>query len=227
MPEAPRLDVRLLAAARLVKPGLPAADVGCDHGKLAAWLACTGTCPKVIACDLRPGPLAAAKATCEGCGCADRVELRLGSGLEVVRPGEVSTVVLAGISAQTTIEILQAAPWVRSAAVRLVCVPATKAPVLRGWLWRQGFALRQETLARAAGRWYTAMCAEYCGVPREPGGMECLLGLTYGQPGAAGYLRQTAEKLQKYRRGLSDDPAGAAAVDALLRALQQQEQGEK
>ena len=213
MPEAPRLDARLLAAARLVKPGLPAADVGCDHGKLAAWLACTGTCPKVIACDLRPGPLAAAKATCEGCGCADRVELRLGSGLEVVRPGEVDTVVLAGISAQTTIEILQAAPWVRSAAVRLVCVPATKAPVLRGWLWRQGFALRQETLARAAGRWYTAMCAEYCGAPREPG--------------AAGYLRQTAEKLQKYRRGLSEDPAGAAAVDALLRALQQQEQGEK
>lgn len=226
MPEAPRLDARLLAAARLVKPGLPAADVGCDHGKLTAWLAYTGVCPRVIACDLRPGPLAAARATCEAFGCAENVELRLGSGLEVVRPGEVSTVVLAGISAQTIIGILQAAPWVRDAAVRLVCVPATKAPLLRGWLWRQGFALRREILARAAGRLYTALCAEYCGVPHQADGMECLLGLTGGQPGAGEYRRQTAEKLQKYRRGLSNEPARAAEVDALLRALRQQEREE-
>lgn len=226
MPEAPRLDGRLLAAARLVKPGLPAADVGCDHGKLAAWLACTGVCPRVIACDLRPGPLAAARATCERCGCLERVELRLGSGLAVVRPGEVGTVVLAGISAQTIIEILEAAPWVRGAGVRLVCVPATKAPLLRQWLWRQGFCLRQESLARAAGRWYTALCAEYCGIPRQPGDLECLLGLTGGQPGAAEYRRQAAQKLQKYRRGLQGDPAAAARVDALLCALREEKQGE-
>ena len=36
----------------------------------------------------------------------------LGDGLSVLSPGEVSTIVLAGVSAQTTWEIIEKAPWV-------------------------------------------------------------------------------------------------------------------
>lgn len=39
---APKLDERLQAAADLVRPCDTAADIGCDHGKLSAYLACTG-----------------------------------------------------------------------------------------------------------------------------------------------------------------------------------------
>ena len=35
----PTLDARLTAAAELVLPGKPVADIGCDHGKLTAVLA--------------------------------------------------------------------------------------------------------------------------------------------------------------------------------------------
>jgi len=34
----PTLDARLAAAAELVRPGEPVADIGCDHGKLTAVL---------------------------------------------------------------------------------------------------------------------------------------------------------------------------------------------
>ena len=34
----PTLDARLTAAAQLVRPGQPVADIGCDHGKLTAVL---------------------------------------------------------------------------------------------------------------------------------------------------------------------------------------------
>ena len=54
----PTLDARLSAAAELVRPGEPVADIGCDHGKLTAVLAASGKYPKVIGADLRPGPLA-------------------------------------------------------------------------------------------------------------------------------------------------------------------------
>ena len=83
----PTLDARLTAAAQLVRPGQPVADIGCDHGKLTAVLAASGRYPKVIGADLRPGPLAKAKQTLENAGCLDRAELRLGDGLSVLSAG--------------------------------------------------------------------------------------------------------------------------------------------
>ena len=41
----PTLDARLTAAAELVLPGKPVADIGCDHGKLTAVLAASGKYP--------------------------------------------------------------------------------------------------------------------------------------------------------------------------------------
>ena len=73
----PTLDARLTAAAELVLPGKPVADIGCDHGKLTAVLAASGKYPRVIGADLRPGPLAKAEQTLEHAGCKDRVHQSL------------------------------------------------------------------------------------------------------------------------------------------------------
>ena len=134
----PTLDARLSAAAELVRPGEPVADIGCDHGKLTAVLAASGRYPKVIGADLRPGPLAKAEQTLEYAGCKDRAELRLGDGLSVLSAGEVGSIVLAGVSAQTTWEIIEKAPWVSAVGgPRLVMVPATRHSELRRWLWQR------------------------------------------------------------------------------------------
>ena len=160
----PTLDARLTAAAQLVRPGQPVADIGCDHGKLTAVLAASGKYPKVIGADLRPGPLAKAKQTLENAGCLDRAELRLGDGLSVLSAGEVGSIVLAGVSAQTTWEIIEKAPWVSAVGgPRLVMVPATRHSELRRWLWQHGFALVVDRPVQAAGRWYAVMAAEYTG----------------------------------------------------------------
>lgn len=212
----PRLDARLAAAAAFVRPGSAAADIGCDHGKLSAYLAGSGRCPRVFACDLRPGPLQKARAACAP--WAGQVEFRLGSGLEVLQPGEAEDIIIAGMGAETITGILDAAPWVRDGRYNLVLVPATKHSLLRRDLARRGFALLDETLCAAAGRWYTVMNARYTGVQREPSGLECLCGRVLGQPGAGAYLAGQSAKLEKYRRGL---PPGAEAdgVDALMKEL--------
>lgn len=219
MPEAPHLDERLLAAGKLVKQGLPAADIGCDHAKLSAWLVCTGRCPRVIACDLRKGPLEKAALTCRQYKCEDRVELRLANGLELVEPGEAASIVLAGISAQTSIEILEAAPWVKTPGLRLICVPATKAGLLRRWLWQNGFSILQDEPVKAAGRWYSAFCGEYSGELYEASDLECAVGSSDIQNTNKEYLAQLTDKIKKLRLGAEKDAALAKRLDDLLRAL--------
>lgn len=215
--KVPQLDARLAAAFAYVRPGHAVADIGCDHGKLSAALAGSGRCPLVLACDLRPDPLEKARRRCAPFG--DRVQCRLGSGLSVVAPGEVEDIVIAGMGAETIMEILEAAPWVFDARYNLVLVPATKHSVLRRWLARRGFALVGETLCQAAGRWYAVMNARYDATEHEPDGLECLCGKTEGQPGFGAYCAQQNVKLKKYRRGLPPGPE-ADGVDALIQELE-------
>ena len=214
----PHLDARLAAAAAYVRPGSTVADIGCDHGKLSAWLAGSGRCPLVFACDLREGPLQKARETCAP--WADRVVFRLGSGLKVLAPGEAQEIVIAGMGAETIMEILDAAPWVFDGRYNLILVPATKHSLLRRWLARRGFALQSETLCTAAGRWYAVMNARYTGICAEPTGLWCLSGKTEGQPGAGIYRAQQLGKLKKYRLGLAPGPE-ADGVDALIREMEE------
>ena len=214
----PHLDARLAAVAAYVRPGSTVADIGCDHGKLSAWLAGSGRCPLVFACDLREGPLQKARETCAP--WADRVVVRLGSGLKVLAPGEAQDIVIAGMGAETIMEILDAAPWVFDGRYNLILVPATKHSLLRRWLARRGFALQSETLCTAAGRWYAVMNARYTGICAEPTGLWCLSGKTEGQPGAGIYRAQQLGKLKKYRLGLAPGPE-ADGVDALIREMEE------
>ena len=214
----PTLDARLTAAAQLVRPGQPVADIGCDHGKLTAVLAASGRYPKVIGADLRPGPLAKARQTLENAGCLDRAELRLGDGLSVLSAGEVGSIVLAGVSAQTTWEIIEKAPWVSAVGgPRLVMVPATRHSELRRWLWQHGFALVADRPVQAAGRWYAVMAAEYTGEVIEPTFTQCLLGDTGRWPEGAGYAAWQRAKLPRMRLGVPDGSALAAEMDAILK----------
>ena len=213
------LDERLAAAAELARPGLAVADVGCDHGKLTAALAMSGRYPKVIGSDLRPGPLAKARQTIQQMHCQDRVELRLGDGLSVLAPGEVGTIVLAGVSARTTWEILEAAPWVFDARYNLVLVPATKHSVLRRWLARRGFALAVDIPVQCAGRWYAVIAADYTGEGREPEETWCQLGDTGRHPGGEGYKADRLIRWRKRLRGMPDEEERARQL-AMIEQLE-------
>ena len=213
----PTLDARLAAAAALVRLGEPVADIGCDHGKLTAVLAASGKYPKVIGADLRPGPLAKAKQTLEHAGCEDRAELRLGDGLSVLTENEVGSIVLAGVSAQPTWEILEKAPWVfRKGGPRIIMIPATRHDALRRWLWEHGFAFIADRPVQAAGRWYAVMAAEYTGETHEPTFAECLIGVRGEGPEVAGDAERQKSKLPRMRLGVPDGSALAREIDDLL-----------
>ena len=67
------LDNRLKKCAELVSGKGIAADVGTDHALLAAELIQSGKCEKVIASDIKEGPLESAARTVEKYGLSDKI----------------------------------------------------------------------------------------------------------------------------------------------------------
>ena len=71
--------------------------------------------------------------------------------------------------------IIDEAPWVRDAAVRLILQPMTKQDVLREYLAQNGFKIVCERLIKT-DRLYTLMCAEFDGQIRTLTAVERLIG---------------------------------------------------
>lgn len=152
------LSNRLAAAADLVPPGAAVIDVGTDHAMLPVWLAQTGRAVRVLAADIRPGPLRSAAALVEKTGTGDRVRLLLTDGLEGLGPADGDTVVIAGMGGETMIHILSRAPWTRE-GVLLILEPQSKKADLRLWLIKNGYCIQSERLVEDAGRIYPVLAA--------------------------------------------------------------------
>ena len=220
-----RLGSRLLQCARLVRPGTRAADVGTDHAYLPIWLVQEGRCPFVVATDIHTGPAERAAVSIAEAGLTDRIDVRIGDGLEPVSPGEVDDVVVAGMGGEPIADILRAAPWLRDDRIRLVLQPMSKAELLRRFLLDSGYALFQERAVRDGGRLYTVMAAGYA--PNQADEQQEIPGVLYGglldpsDPDASDYLfRQRRRLLAEASARRAVDPGRADALEFAARSLE-------
>lgn len=147
------LSPRLAAIAALVPAGARVVDVGTDHAMIPVWLAQTGRARRILATDIRSGPLERAAALVERTGTGGCIDLLQTDGLAGVAPGAWDAVILAGMGGETMVSILAAAPWTR-AGVRLILAPQSKKALLRRWLAENGYHIDTERLAADAGRIY-------------------------------------------------------------------------
>ena len=156
--ESIKLTPRLLAVGEMVPPGARAADVGTDHGYLPVWLRQKGICNSVIASDIAPGPLDAARASARRYG-VDGIDFRLCPGLSGIRPQEADAVVIAGMSGETMVSILENAGWDWTGK-RLILQPMTKRAELLTWLYGHGLHIREEKPVSERNRLYWVFLAE-------------------------------------------------------------------
>jgi tRNA (adenine22-N1)-methyltransferase len=163
------LRPRLRAIAERVLPGQPVGDLCCDHARLAAALVESGRVPYAIGIDINRPPLEAAAQMLDEICLRERVQLREGDGFSTLEPGEVATVVIAGIGAGLAERLLEAgAANGRLLGVQRMIVQVNHAfPRLgsvRGTIDRLGFSLIDECLVRDQGRLYVILVAEPGGV---------------------------------------------------------------
>jgi len=207
---------RLRQIAALVPRGAVVADIGTDHALLPVYLVREGLCPKVIATEVKEGPLRLAGANLACFSLRDRIELRRGDGLATLAPGEADAVVLAGMGGATMRAILAAAPAVLAAGPLLLLQPMNGIRGLRTWLYEQAWHIVAEKLVRERQRFYVILAAQP-GRGEEPDELALAIGprlLENRDPLLPAYLALMTGRLEALRLRLAAARSPSAAQKA-------------
>lgn len=159
MKKRKRIPKRMLAIANLVDNSKVLADVGCDHAYISINLLENGKVERIIASDLREGPLNIAKDNIKLEGFEERIETRLCAGLCGYEAGEVDTILISGMGGRLVKEILSESIDVVRRADTLILEPQSDLRVVRAYLKDIGFEIIDEDMLSEGGKYYQIMKA--------------------------------------------------------------------
>lgn len=163
------LGPRMTALAKQVPLGARVADIGTDHGLLPFYLVKNQIAIKVIATDISEASLQKARDLCRDENLEDIIETRLGPGLKAIDPGEVDTIIIAGMGGVLIRDILKEGDGVLKSTSKLILQPMNAQGETRKWLAQNGWALTHEVLAKENGHIYEIMVGEPgCQKVRDP-----------------------------------------------------------
>ena len=153
------LDARLMCAMELLSGVRVAADVGCDHGRLACAFAQRDPAARCIAIDLSPASIEKTRDLAALTGVSERVETRLGDGLGPLAPYETEAVAILGIGGTLMARMLGAARLPLMGAKQCVLQPMRGIAEIRRWLLARGYAVRDDRVVLEGGRYYQVFSA--------------------------------------------------------------------
>jgi tRNA A22 N-methylase/ubiquinone/menaquinone biosynthesis C-methylase UbiE len=166
-PVAAVLSRRLEGVLGLLRPCALLADVGTDHALLPVAAVSRGVARRAIAADLREAPLSGARAHIERMGLGARIDASRGDGLSGLQDRGVDAVVIAGMSGNSMLRILEAAPRVLASVSQLILQPNQDVHELRAWALRNGWHLRDEQMIEEGGQFFV-LCAFVPGEGEDP-----------------------------------------------------------
>lgn len=157
------ISARMKALADMVTPGLTGCDIGCDHGFVSIYLVQKGICEKVLAMDVRKGPLSQAAAHILEYGLEGQIQTRLSDGLQQLHVGEAECMICAGMGGPLMTRILEEGRDKALAMKELILQPQSEIREFRAYLRTHGYRIVQEDMVYEDGKFYPMMKA----VPTE------------------------------------------------------------
>lgn len=143
-----QLSGRLSAIAEFITFGESVADIGTDHGLLPIFLYINGISQKIILSDIKEGPLKKAEGNLKIHAPEMVADIRLGGGLDTLEPGEVDTVVIAGMGGRMISDILASDLQKTKSFKKYILQPRNAQDKLRIWLYINAFTIVKERLVR-------------------------------------------------------------------------------
>lgn len=157
-----RLSNRMAAIADMVDERT-VADIGCDHAFVSIRLIQAGTAERVIAMDVREGPLEIARANVAEHELESRVCVRQSNGFSALLEHEAECAVIAGLGGPLMVNILRDGERHIKNGIHLVLQPQSELPCVRAYLFDIGYEVVREIMLSEEGKYYTVMKA----VPAE------------------------------------------------------------
>lgn len=182
-------------------------DIGTDHAYIPIYLVEKNICKKAIAADVKKGPLFAAQRNIRESKLEERIETRLGSGLESIRAGEADVIVIAGMGGELIKEILSNGFTKAKTAKSLVLQPMNSIEVTREWLNKNGFEIYDEEMVNEGEKIYTVISANWTGITRSIPDINYLVGeklIERNDPLLKKFLLKKLHQLDKIINELAD-----------------------
>ena len=216
------LSNRMQASTDMVTPGTVITDVGCDHGFVSVYLVQKGISPRVIAMDVRSGPLEHAREHIREYGLEDRIETRLSDGLHSLKTGEAAGMICAGMGGPLMEKILTEGREQAKGFRELILQPQSEIDKVRLYLLTHGYAITGEKMVFEDGKYYPAMRAVHGEMPLWQD-----VELQYGKylleekhPVLQEYLKEKEKTCKKIQEKLAADGKKAEKITARQKELE-------
>lgn len=149
------LDARLTAIAEMVGRCAAVADIGCDHGRLSAFLLQRGWVERALLTDVSETSLDKARALIRLLGLSQRARFLVCDGAEALNE-PVDAAVIAGMGGPTAAGIVERGRE-KLGGARIIAQVNVGQPELRRRLAAAGYRLTDERIVRDGRRLYVVM----------------------------------------------------------------------
>ena len=150
-----KISKRLEIISSLVSNNTIVGDIGCDHGLLDIYLYQNKENIKIIASDINQNALDNAINNIKEVGLSDKIDIRLGSGLDPYKKDEVDTLIMAGMGTYTIIEILKNNLDKIDSVKQIIIQSNTKIELLRYEITKLNYYIDNEIMLLDKGIYYT------------------------------------------------------------------------
>ncbi|WP_188453637.1 tRNA (adenine(22)-N(1))-methyltransferase [Virgibacillus oceani] len=149
-----KLSKRLTRVAAYLPAGALFADIGSDHAYLPCYVCLLDNNAKAIAGEVNAGPYDSARETVNHYKLTQRIDVRLGNGLEVVKQGEIKQLVIAGMGGSLIRSILEDGEDKFDCIERIITQPNVDAKNVRSWMMKNNYTITSEEVIEENGHFY-------------------------------------------------------------------------
>ena len=139
------------------------ADIGCDHAFISIYLIQSCRADRVIAADIRQGPLDIARNNIDMYSLSSRIDTRLSDGFDKLAVGEAEQAIISGMGGELIIGILEKGKAQLEHGIGLILQPQSEPEKVRRYLLETGYIIIDERMLIDEGKYYVVIKAVPCG----------------------------------------------------------------